>query len=110
MKKHINPIWAASIVWVLIIFASTPAMAAVSGAALLSDCIKNYDRCYHRCYDFDSPYPPTSSVGSCWANCDDNHAACVDRAFGAASKVSRAYRKARRSLFRPYCPRYRVRN
>ena len=77
------------------------AAARSSGAALLSLCIRNYDRCFHSCYDFDSPYPPGPGVGSCWAQCDANHAACVDLAFGSASRVSKSYRKARQKLLRP---------
>jgi len=77
---------------------SQSAAARSRGAALLSTCISNYDRCYHSCYDFDSPFPPGPGVGSCWAQCDANHAACVDLAFGSDSKVSKSYRKARQKL------------
>ncbi len=98
MYKHMNIV--GLILAALIVFgASAPTLARSSGAALLSLCIRNIDRCYHSCYDFDSPYPPTSAVGSCWAQCDANHAACVDRAFGSAKAFSKSYRRAHRRLF-----------
>jgi hypothetical protein len=66
-----------------------PVLAARSGAALMSLCLRNYDRCYRAGYDPDSPLPLGSAVGYCWAPCDANHEA-VDQAFGSAKASSRA--------------------
>jgi hypothetical protein len=102
MKNRNKVIVLALLSGLLVVLGGMEFAAARSrGAALLSLCIRNYDRCYHSCYDFDSPFPPGPGVGSCWAQCDANHAACVDLAFGSASKVSKSYRKARQKLFRP---------
>jgi hypothetical protein len=102
MENRSNLILAGVLSGVLIVLGGTePAAARSRGAALLSLCIRNYDRCYNSCYDFDSVFPPGPGVGSCWAHCDANHAACVDLAFGSASRVSKSYRKARQKLFRP---------
>jgi hypothetical protein len=68
---------------------STQVLAARSGAALMSLCLRNYDRCYRAGYDPDSPLPLGSAVGYCWAPCDANHEA-VDQAFGSAKASSRA--------------------
>jgi hypothetical protein len=83
-----------------ILICTVPAVAvAKSGAALLSTCIANYDRCFRACYDPDGPLPPDNYAGYCFARCDANHAACVDRAFDTAVG-SRALLLARRSLHR----------
>ena len=99
MENRSKLILACVIFGMLAVLGGTEMVAARSrGAALLSLCIRNHDRCYHSCYDFDSPYPPGPGVGSCWAQCDANHAACVDLAFGPDSKVSKRYQKARQKL------------
>ena len=99
MENRGKLILAFMILGILVVLGGTEMVAARSrGAALLSLCIRNYDRCFHSCYDFDSPYPPGPGVGSCWAQCDANHAACVDLAFGPDSKASISYRKARQKL------------
>jgi hypothetical protein len=101
MKNHNKLIVLAVFSGLLVELGGMEFAAARSrGAALLSLCIRNYDRCFHSCYDFDSPFPPGPGVGSCWAQCDANHAACVDLAFGPASRVSKSYRNARQKLFR----------
>jgi hypothetical protein len=53
------------------------------GAGLLSLCISNYNACMRVCGD--SPYLPTNyNYAYCANGCWDNHAACVDAAFGFA--------------------------
>ena len=94
MRKSILPIFAS------ILVCSVPGVTvAKSGAALLSTCIANYDRCFRACYDPDGPLPPDNNAANCFARCDANHAACVDRAFDTAVG-SRALLLAKRSLHR----------
>ena len=103
MDRRINLIWAAILVSSVLILSGAfePAASRSRGAALLSLCIRNYERCFHSCYDFDSALPPDAGAGYCWAHCDANHAACVDQAFEPAARAySRAYRKARQRLLR----------
>lgn len=58
------------------------AATARSGAAALSQCISNNNRCTRAC--FDVPLP--SFFRYCLNRCSSNHAVCVDRAFEAASR------------------------
>ena len=105
MENRSKLILACMILVMLGVLGGTEMVAARSrGAALLSLCIRNYDRCFHSCYDFDAPLPPGPAEGYCWAQCDANHAACVDLAFATDSKVSRSYRKARQRLFSKQAP------
>jgi hypothetical protein len=99
MDNRSKLILACMILVMLGVLGGTEMVAARSrGAAALSLCIRNYDRCFQSCWNPDSPLPPGPAEGSCWAHCDANHAACVDLAFGPDSKVSRSYRKARQRL------------
>jgi hypothetical protein len=56
-----------------------PAAARIT----LSQCSGTYNACMQKC-ELDSPTPPpaqgTAWWGNCKSNCDDNHAACVDKA------------------------------
>jgi hypothetical protein len=75
---------------VSILICTVPGVAvAKGGAALLSTCIANYDRCFRACYDPNGPLPPDIHTKDCFNRCDANHAACVDRAFNKAKKSSR---------------------
>jgi hypothetical protein len=61
-----------------------PAVARIT----LSQCISNYEACHASCYDPDSALPPGAAEGYCWQRCDDNHAACVDRAMNLSAGAS----------------------
>jgi len=88
MENRSKLILACMILVMLGVLGGTEMVAARSrGAALLSLCIRNHDRCYHSCYDFDAPLPPGPAEGYCWAQCDANHAACVDLAKGSPEAV-----------------------
>ena len=50
------------------------------GAGLLSLCISNYNTCMRVCLDSPYLYNYPYCANGCW----DNHAACVDMAFGFA--------------------------
>ena len=104
MENRSKLILACMILVMLGVLGTEMVAARSRGAALLSLCIRNYDRCFHSCYDFDAPLPPGPAEGYCWAQCDANHAACVDLAFATDSKVSRSYRKARQRLFSKQAP------
>jgi hypothetical protein len=83
MRKSIMLIIAAT----LLSTVSPGVAAAKSGAALLNTCIANYDRCFRACYNPNGPLPPDNYSANCFSHCDENHAACVDRAFDAARKA-----------------------
>ena len=84
MRKFAISMVAATLGPAVLIGGLTPAIAKPrSGAALLSQCISNYQTCSGICLN--SPYLPVDwSWKYCLDACEANHAACVDLAFSAA--------------------------
>jgi hypothetical protein len=78
--------------------ASSPAAAAIKGGApLLSVCIANLHACQANC-NFYFPLPPPNT---CTSMCDNNHAACVDLAFGTRAAARRSQGKTPRHVQSP---------